>query len=54
MNTETSAFAICFEANIYLLLFNLHDCTFNFSVEDHCVDIFYFCDHDYQGAMKYI
>ena len=44
MNTKTSAFAICVEAIIYLLLYNLHDCTFNFSVEDHCVDIFYWFD----------
>ena len=28
MNTETPLFAICIEANIYLLLHNLHDCTF--------------------------
>ena len=44
MNTETSAFAICVEAIIYLLLYNLHDGTFNFSVEDHYLDIFYWFD----------
>ena len=39
-----SAFAICVEAIKYLLLYNLRDCTFNFSVEDHFVDIFYWFD----------
>ena len=29
MNTKISVFAICIEAIISLLLFNLHDCTFN-------------------------
>ena len=28
MNAETSVFAICVETIIYLLLYNLHDCTF--------------------------
>ena len=32
MNAKTSAFVICVEAIIYLLLYNLHDCTFNMRV----------------------
>ena len=28
MNTKISMFLICVEAIIYLLLYNLHDCTF--------------------------
>ena len=28
MNAEISVFVICVEAIIYLLLYNLHDCTF--------------------------
>ena len=28
MNAKISVFVICVEAIIYLLLFNLHDCTF--------------------------
>ena len=28
MNGKISVFAICIEAIIYLLLYNLHDCTF--------------------------
>ena len=31
MNAKISVFIICVEAIIYLLLFNLHDCTFKFS-----------------------
>ena len=30
MNAKISVFVICAEAIIYLLLYNLHDCTFNF------------------------
>ena len=30
MNAKTSMFVICVEAIIYLLLNNLHECTFNF------------------------
>ena len=32
MNAKISVFVICVEAIIYLLLYNLHDCTFNFTV----------------------
>ena len=28
MNAKVPAFVICVEASIYLLLYNLHDCTF--------------------------
>ena len=28
MNTKVSVFAICIEAIMYLLLYNLYDCTF--------------------------
>ena len=31
MNAKISVFVICVEAIIYLLLHNLHDCTFNMS-----------------------
>ena len=31
MNVKISVFVICVEAIIYLLLCNLHDCTFKFS-----------------------
>ena len=31
MNAKISAFVICVEVIIYLLLDNLHDCTFNTS-----------------------
>ena len=30
MNAKISVFVSCVEAIIYLLLYNLHDCTFNF------------------------
>ena len=30
MNAEISLFVICVEAIIYLLLYDLHDCTFKF------------------------
>ena len=33
MNAKISMFAICVEVNIYLLLHNLHDCTFKKNVE---------------------
>ena len=29
MNMKISMFVICAEAILYLLLYNLHDCTFN-------------------------
>ena len=29
MNANISGFLICIEATIYLLLYNLHNCTFN-------------------------
>ena len=29
MNTKISVFPTCIEGTIYLLLYNLHDCTFN-------------------------
>ena len=29
MNAKISVFVICVEVIIYLLLYNLHDCTFN-------------------------
>ena len=29
MNAKISMFVMCVEAIIYLLLYNLHDCTFN-------------------------
>ena len=29
MDAKISVFVICVEAIIYLLLYNLHDCTFN-------------------------
>ena len=28
MNAKVPVFVICVEASIYLLLYNLHDCTF--------------------------
>ena len=30
MSAKVLVFVICIEAIIYLLLYNLHDCTFNF------------------------
>ena len=30
MNAKVSVFVICVEAIIYLLVYNLHDCTFNY------------------------
>ena len=33
MNAKVSVFVICFEAIIYLLLYNLHDCTFKHFME---------------------
>ena len=30
MKAKTSVFDICVEAVMYLLLYNLHDCTFNY------------------------
>ena len=32
MNAKISAFVICVEAIVYLLLNNLHDCTFNYKL----------------------
>ena len=32
MNAKVSVFVICVKAIIYLLLYNLHDCTFKASV----------------------
>ena len=32
MNVKISVFVICVEAIIYLLFYNLHDCTFNVCV----------------------
>ena len=29
MNAKISVFVICVEAIMYLLLYNMHDCTFN-------------------------
>ena len=44
MNAKISVFAICVEVIIYLLLHNLHDCTFKHMLESnkgnqlfHCV-----------------
>ena len=34
MNAKISVFVICVEAIIYLLLYNLHDCTFNTSYRE--------------------
>ena len=33
MNAKLSVFVICAESNIYLLLYNLPDCTFNVKYE---------------------
>ena len=33
MNAKISVFVICVEAIIYLLLCNLHDCTFKYPVK---------------------
>ena len=30
MNAKTSVLVVCVEAMIYLLLYNLHECTLNF------------------------
>ena len=35
-NTKISVFAICVEAIIYLLLYTLHDCTFDFMIRSNC------------------
>ena len=35
MNVKTSVFVICVKTIIYLLLYNLHDCTFNVIEEYH-------------------
>ena len=32
MYAKISVFVICIEVIIYLLLYNLHDCTFNFKI----------------------
>ena len=32
MDAKISVFVICVEVIIYLLLYNLHDCTFNFQI----------------------
>ena len=34
MNAKISVFAICVEAFTYLLLYNLHDCTFKVNKKD--------------------
>ena len=40
MNAKVSVFVICVEATIYLLLYNLHDCTFNIVICYNMVVIF--------------
>ena len=48
MNAKISVFAICVAAIIYLLLYNLHDCTFNcqqiYALHTcfHCTSVFQF------------
>ena len=37
INAKISVFIVCLEAIIYLLLYNLHDCTFNFDSFNCCV-----------------
>ena len=37
MNAKTSVFVICVVTVMYLLLYNLHDCTF---IENICADQF--------------
>ena len=39
MNAKISVFVICAEAIIYLLLYNMYDCTFNFAMTNICVAI---------------
>ena len=34
MNAKISVFAICVEAIVHLLVYNLHDCTFNDHVRE--------------------
>ena len=38
MNAKISVIVICVEAIIYLLLYNLHDCTFNFDDNDDAIE----------------
>ena len=43
MNAKTSVFVICVEAIIFLLLYNLHDCTFKGYFPRQKVKDFRFC-----------
>ena len=42
INAKISVFLICVEAIIYLLLYNLHDCTFKFSLLSVTCKLFQF------------
>ena len=46
INVKISVFAICVEAIMYLLLYNLHDCTFKM-IFHHVTAIFTFFNHLY-------
>ena len=55
MNAKISVFVISVEATIYLLLYNLHDCTFNeyqllrdSDIPDHAIEL---CKTD-RGDLK--
>ena len=44
MNAKISVFVIYVEANIYLLSYNLHDCTFNILDTEHLVIVDVYAD----------
>ena len=44
MNAKISAFVICVEAIIYLLLYNLHDCTFKVRIFIRCTNFLNHCN----------
>ena len=51
MNASISEFVICVEAIIYLLLYNLHDCTFQIYLR-YLSEIFKISDAKYCSPVK--
>ena len=49
MNAKLSVFVISVEANIYLLLYNLHDCTFKATA----TSVRYFARGKFLGSLVY-
>ena len=53
MNAKISVFAICVEAIIYLLLYNLHDCTFKSRQIKRMVESEYYLNLESESKKRY-